>query len=111
MITNVITKHVIGVGEMKQGLYYLRNENFLNKRATMNGMMESFLKPVALMFAYNNNHGSDKFAPKEIASCFIGYPSGTKGYRLLKLSNMQSFVSRNVMFHKKIFPMNKNTDK
>lgn len=64
-----------------------------------------------LAMAYNSSHGTDKFAPRGIACCFIGYPIGTKGYRLLNLTTMQPFVSRHVVFHDDVFPLNKNTEK
>ncbi|XP_074323954.1 uncharacterized protein LOC141660872 [Apium graveolens] len=41
VITDVGTKHVVGVGEIKQGMYYLKNENFINKGVAMNGIMRS----------------------------------------------------------------------
>ncbi|GMY05136.1 retrovirus-related pol polyprotein from transposon RE2 [Fagus crenata] len=34
----------------------------------------------------------------------LGYPFGTKGYRLLDLKTSQVFVSRDVLFHETIFP-------
>ncbi len=34
----------------------------------------------------------------------LGYPFGTKGYRLLDLMTSQIFVSRDVIFHETIFP-------
>lgn len=64
-----------------------------------------------LAVAYNSNHGGDKFAPQGVACAFIGYPSNTKGYRLLKLATMQPMISRHVVFYENIFPLNKNSDK
>lgn len=61
-----------------------------------------------LAVAYNNTHKGDKFAPRGIPSVFIGYPSMTKGYKLLNFQNMQTFVSRHVVFHEGVFPLNKN---
>ena len=34
----------------------------------------------------------------------LGYPFGTKGYRLLDLKTSQIFVSRDVLFHETILP-------
>lgn len=64
-----------------------------------------------LAIAHNSTHGTDKFAPRGVLRVFIGYPSATKGYRLLKLDNMQTFISRDVVFHEGVFPLNKNVDK
>lgn len=41
----------------------------------------------------------------------LGYPPGTKGYRLLGLTTNQTFVSRDTIFHENIFPMNPATEK
>ncbi|KAL8109386.1 hypothetical protein AgCh_025469 [Apium graveolens] len=64
-----------------------------------------------LVVAYNSAHGTDKFNTRGIACCFVGYPRGTKGYRLLNLTTMQPFVSRHVRFFEDVFPLNKNCDK
>lgn len=64
-----------------------------------------------LAIAHNSTHGSDKFAPRGILCAFIGYPSNTKGYRLLNLTTMQPLLSRHVVFHEHIFPLNKNGGK
>lgn len=62
-----------------------------------------------LAIAYNASHGTDKFAPRGIPSIFVGYPTLTKGYRLLDIKTMKPFVSRHVIFHEKVFPLNSNS--
>ncbi|KAL8146015.1 hypothetical protein AgCh_003954 [Apium graveolens] len=64
-----------------------------------------------LALVYNSNHDGDKFSPRGVECAFIGYPSNTKVYRLLKLTTMQSMVSRHAVFYESIFPLNKNGDK
>lgn len=40
---------------------------------------------------------------------FVGYPPTQKGYRLLDLSTMQTFVTRDVTFNEFVFPLNVTT--
>ena len=49
----------------------------------------------------NDRH---KFSPRARASVFIGYPSGYKGYKVLDLETHSISISRNVVFHEKVFP-------
>lgn len=62
-----------------------------------------------LSFAYNPVTVPDKLAPRGVPCVFLGYPPFKKGYRLLNLTNMQYFVSRDVLFHKSIFPFHKDS--
>ncbi|KAL8145823.1 hypothetical protein AgCh_003826 [Apium graveolens] len=64
-----------------------------------------------LAFAINLAHSSDKFASRGVPCVFIGYPPTQKGYRMLDLSTIQTFVSRDVMFNETIFPLNVTTHK
>lgn len=64
-----------------------------------------------LAFASNPLYTTDKLAPRSVPSVFIGYTPTNKVYRLLNLTTMQTFISRDVMFHEDIFPFNLNTDK
>lgn len=64
-----------------------------------------------LAFAINPAHSSDKFAPRGVPCVFFGYPPSQKGYRLLDLSTMQCFVSRDVTFNETVFPLNVTTSK
>lgn len=61
--------------------------------------------------AFSSNVGSrqDKFQPRGVPCVFVGYPPTQKGYRLLNLITKEMFVSRDVLFHETIFPL--NTDK
>lgn len=65
----------------------------------------SLLKVIGcLAFAKNPSFSSDKLDPKGIPSLFLGYPSSTKGYKLLNLITNKPFVSRDVKFFETIFP-------
>lgn len=57
-----------------------------------------------MAFAHNPAFSHDKFAAKAVPYLFLGYPSSKKGYKLLDLSTNKPFVSRDVQFHKTIFP-------
>ncbi|XP_074363493.1 uncharacterized protein LOC141704045 [Apium graveolens] len=60
-----------------------------------------------LAFAINPTYSSDKFASRGVP-CVLGicYPPTQKGYRLLDLSTIQAFVSRDVTFNETIFSLN-----
>ena len=45
-----------------------------------------------------------KFSPRATATVFIGYPHGYKGYKLLDLTTLKTFISRGVKFYEHIFP-------
>ncbi|XP_074373858.1 uncharacterized protein LOC141714225 [Apium graveolens] len=62
-----------------------------------------------LAISYNPTVSIDKFAARGIPCVFLGYPATKKGYRLLNLSTMVEFVSRDVKFHEEIFPFSPNT--
>lgn len=57
-----------------------------------------------LCFATVVPHPTDKFAPRAVKGVFVGYPFGTKGFRVLDLETKQVFVSRDVVFHETHFP-------
>uniref|UniRef100_A0A2N9EDY1 Reverse transcriptase Ty1/copia-type domain-containing protein n=1 Tax=Fagus sylvatica TaxID=28930 RepID=A0A2N9EDY1_FAGSY len=54
------------------------------------------------------SHNRHKFAPRSRECLMLGYPFGTKGYRLLDLKTHQIFVSRDVIFHETIFPFHQH---
>lgn len=57
-----------------------------------------------LAIASNPIVTTDKFAARGLPCVFLGYPPTKKGYRLLNLSTMTEFLSRDVKFHEEIFP-------
>nr|XP_016442809.1 PREDICTED: uncharacterized protein LOC107768221 [Nicotiana tabacum] len=57
-----------------------------------------------LCFATFPKGGRDKFQSRAIACIFLGYPCGKKGYKLLNLSKIFVFHSRDVVFHEHTFP-------
>ena len=58
----------------------------------------------SLCYAATLSHNRHKFAPRSRQCLMLGYPFGTKGYRLLDLKTSQIFVSKDVIFHETIFP-------
>jgi len=46
----------------------------------------------------------DKFEPRTNPHVFVGYPFGTKGYKVLCLTTKKIHVSREVIFHENVFP-------
>ncbi|PNX92270.1 retrovirus-related Pol polyprotein from transposon TNT 1-94 [Trifolium pratense] len=57
-----------------------------------------------LCFASNHHHKPTKFDTRSIRCIFLGYPYGTKGYRVYDLATGKTFTSRDVIFHEHIFP-------
>ncbi|XP_019255056.1 PREDICTED: uncharacterized protein LOC109233632 [Nicotiana attenuata] len=52
----------------------------------------------------------DKFEPRSTPHVFIGYPFGTKGYKVLDLATKRIHVSRDVQFYENIFPFATNSE-
>ena len=64
-----------------------------------------------LAFASTLTAHRTKFQPRaRTCVLFICYPNGTKAYRLYDIHTKQIFVSRDVIFHKEVFPFHSVTD-
>jgi hypothetical protein len=61
-----------------------------------------------LAFASTLTRNRSKFDSRSIPCMFIGYPHGTKCYKLLNLNTKSVFISRNVIFHEHVFPYASN---
>ena len=57
-----------------------------------------------LTYAHNQHHKGDKFAARSRKCVFVGYPYGTKGWRMYDLELGVFFNSRDVVFCENEFP-------
>ena len=57
-----------------------------------------------LCFATNVTPHRHKFTPRARKLDFLGYPFNIKGYKLFDLQTHSIFISRDVVFHEKVFP-------
>lgn len=57
-----------------------------------------------LCFVSTQKPGRDKLQPRAIPCVMIGYPINQKGYKVFDLTHKRVFVSRDVIFHEKVFP-------
>lgn len=58
-----------------------------------------------LAYASTSPHQRHKFAPGARAFVFLGYPTGVKGYKLLDIETHAIFISRHVISHEELFPL------
>lgn len=57
-----------------------------------------------LAYAHNKDTKGDKFASRSRRYILLGYPSGTKGWKLFDLEKETVFISRDVEFQEHVFP-------
>ena len=62
-----------------------------------------------LCFATDVTPHKHKFTPRARKSIFLGYPFNIKGYKLFDLQSHSIFISRDIIFHEKIFPFASHT--
>ena len=60
-----------------------------------------------LCFAQNRMKGKDEFAPRSTKCIFLGYPFGTKGWKVFDLETQEIYISRDVVFYENIFSFEK----
>lgn len=57
-----------------------------------------------LCFASTHHNRPTKFDARSTRCLFLGYPYGTKGYKVYDLDTGKTFISRDVLFHEHVFP-------
>lgn len=57
-----------------------------------------------LCFASTHHNRPSKFDAQSTRCLFLGYPYGTKGYRVYGQDKGRTFISRDVLFHEHVFP-------
>ena len=62
-----------------------------------------------LCFATDVTPHKHKFTPRARKSVFLGYPFNIKGYKLFDLQSHSIFISRDVIFHEKVFSFASHT--
>ena len=55
-------------------------------------------------YAHRRARDNDKFGARSRKCIFVGYPSGTKGWKLYDLEHSEFFISRDVTFFEDTFP-------
>jgi hypothetical protein len=57
-----------------------------------------------LTYFRNTETRGDKFAPRGKAGVFLGYPLGTKGYKVYDLEKRRIIITRDTKFIEEVFP-------
>ncbi|XP_074347249.1 uncharacterized protein LOC141686088 [Apium graveolens] len=107
VIADKHTKKLHAIGTVRNGLYYVDSTTLVNP--TCLAVQSKADGDIALWHhRLGNTSLADKFDQQGVPCVFIGYPPHQKGYKLLDLATKKEFVSRDVVFHERIFPYHKN---
>lgn len=62
-----------------------------------------------LAYAHNKDTKGDKISSRSTPCLFLGYPSGTMGWKLFDIEQEKVFISRDVDFQEDVFPYSDTT--
>ncbi|KAA8545399.1 hypothetical protein F0562_020183 [Nyssa sinensis] len=113
------TKNLIGVGELEDGVYYLRTrkgEKALRVTSSIRGelwhrRMGHPSSQISNFLSSLVGSDLDKFGSRASRCVMMGYPYGKKGWKVYDLENGEMFTSRDVVFHEEIFPFIRGENK
>ncbi|GJZ33720.1 putative RNA-directed DNA polymerase [Tanacetum coccineum] len=94
LLSGLRTRKLIGAGRCKDGLYQMGMLG--TRRRAMIGLG-------CLAYYRSIEMNGDKFEIRGRPGIFMGYPSGTKGYKIYDPSNGKIITSRDVRFAEKVF--------
>nr|GMC84661.1 retrovirus-related Pol polyprotein from transposon TNT 1-94 [Ipomoea batatas] len=105
VIQDRTSKTLIGAGEQRGGLYFLKKAESMQINNVLSlSPAELWHQRLGHPSPTNDARIKDKFASRSRKCVFIGYPYGKKGWYLRDLESGERFVSRDVHFLETIFP-------